>query len=53
MDVVNYGLIDSTYRQNGKKCRMTLANRETVGSPIFLVALLAKNSPYTEAYNKL
>ena len=41
------------YRQNGKKCRMTLANKETVGSPVFLVALLTKNSPYTEAYNKL
>ena len=51
IDIVNYGLIDATYRQSGKKCRMTLA-KETVGYPPFVVALFAKNSPYTEAYNK-
>ena len=31
---------------------MTLTNKETVGSPPFVVTLFAKNSPYTEAFNK-
>lgn len=30
---------------------MTLA-KETVGSPVFVASLFAKNSPYAEAYNK-
>ena len=51
MDLVNYGIIDSMYSENGKKCRLILT-RVTMGYPRFIVALLAENSPYTEAYNK-
>lgn len=51
IDAVNYGLIDSAYRESSKKCRLTLA-KETVGSPPFVVSLFAKNSPYTKAINK-
>ena len=49
--MVNFGIIDATYRENGKKCRLTLA-RETVGYPLFVATLFAKDSPYTDTYNK-
>ena len=52
IDVVNYGIIHATYRENKGKCRLTLA-KETVGStPTYVASLLAKNSPFTENFNK-
>ena len=51
LDMVNFGIIDATYRENGKKCRLTLA-RETVGYPLFVATLFAKDSPYPDTYNK-
>ena len=50
-NLFNYGLIDSTYRENNKQCRLTLGKTPySMLSPV--VYTLAKNGPYTKAINE-
>ena len=52
IDVINYGIIDATYKENGNKCRLTLA-KHTVGQVKASVATaLTKHSPYTNVINQ-
>ena len=45
------GIVASTYRENGRKCRYTIA-KEPVDPFIPIVQLLRKNSPYTQIINQ-
>ena len=45
------GVVVSTYRENGNKCRLTIA-KKPVSSFIPIVQLLRKNSPYTKAISQ-
>jgi len=47
----NYGLIDATYRENNKKCKLTLA-KQPFSMFIPIVFPMAKNGPYTNAINE-
>ena len=51
IDVINYGIIDTTYKENGNKCRLTLA-KKTVGQTSTVTTPLTKNSPYSNAFNQ-
>ena len=51
LNLFNYGIIDATYRENDKKCRLTLA-KEPLGMFSPAVFLLAKNGPYTQAISE-
>ena len=56
LDVFNYGIVDATYRENGKKCKLTLG-RNPISFFAPVVFPMAKNGPYSkaisEAYMKL
>jgi hypothetical protein len=47
----NHAVIDFTYRENGKKCKLTLA-KEPISFFAPIVLPLAKNGPYTNAVNE-
>jgi hypothetical protein len=47
----NYGIIDSTYRENKMVCQLTLA-KEPVAMFTPAVFVLAKNGPYSKAINE-
>ena len=51
IDAINYGIIDATYRENGKKCHSTLVKKD-IGQIILIVSPLAKNSPYTKTIDQ-
>ena len=46
----NYGIIDSTYKKSGNKCRLTPA-REPISFFTPVSFGLTKFGPYTEAFN--
>lgn len=48
---LSHGIIDSTYRENGKNCKFTLA-KEPAQSFFPIVHMLQKNSPFTKAINE-
>ena len=51
LEMFNHALIDATYRENGKKCQLTLAKAPiSFFAPI--VIPLAKNGPYTKAVSE-
>ena len=41
----------ATYRENGKKCRVTYA-KEAISQFSPIAQLMAKNGPYTQAINE-
>ena len=51
LNLINYGLIDATYKENQKKCKITLAKE-----PIYVftpaVQVLAKHGPYTKVISQ-
>lgn len=47
LNIINYGLMDATYRENNKKCKVTLA-KEPISMFAPIVQVLAKNGPYTK-----
>ena len=51
MDIYTHGLIDATYRENDKKCKLTIGKQ-----PIDVFAPgtfgLTKNGPYTKAVDE-
>jgi len=51
LHLFNYPLIDSTYRENGKKCRLTIA-KEPISYFASLSYPLAKNGPYSKAISE-
>ena len=51
MSAVARGLVASAYRDNGNKCRLTIA-KQPVNSFVPIVKLFHKNSPYTKAFSE-
>ena len=47
----SYGLINAAYKENGKKCKLTLA-KEPISVFLPVVYGLTKNGPYTEAFDE-
>ena len=50
-NLYNKGLIDAAYKQNGKKCQLTLA-KEPISVFLPTCNPLVKNGPYTTAINE-
>jgi len=51
LDVINYALIDATYKESNNQCRLTIAKEPL---PVFLPASvgLSKSGIYTKAINE-
>ena len=51
IDMFSYGLINSAYKENGNKCKLTLA-KEPISVFMPVVYGLTKNGPYTKAFDE-
>ena len=51
MDLISFGIIDATYRENGRQCQLTLA-KSAVNSVYYIAQMFTKKSPYIEAINQ-